>query len=205
VLERTVRELNGYACLELEQIITPKKQIMASRSFGRPMTEIEPIAQAISSHIARGCEKLRQQHSVCQFLTVFIRTNPFQTQIPQYRQSKTIPLIQPSHNTFWLCKLGKQLLSEIFQPGFHYHKAGIMLSELSPEHQVQTNLFSNENQPTHLKQQRLMSVIDQINQQYGKHCLYLANRGTQKSVWAMQRNAMSSRYTTRWQELLSVH
>lgn len=35
VLERTVRELRGVSCLDLEEVAPPKQQIMSSRSFGQ--------------------------------------------------------------------------------------------------------------------------------------------------------------------------
>lgn len=92
VLERTVRELNGTGCLDLEEMAPPKQQIMASRSFGQSVEDLPTLKEAVAAYTSRAAEKLRQQACVAGALTVMIRTNPFKPEAPQYQRTVTVPL-----------------------------------------------------------------------------------------------------------------
>lgn len=205
VVERTVRELNGESCLSLETVAADKKQIISSRSFGHALSDYDLVEQAVVNYTMRAAEKLRRQHSVCQYLSVFIRTNPFQD-IAQYRQSYTISLIYPSDNSILLSKLSRRALRKIWQPQFAYHKAGVILSEVSPKGALQTDLFAeNPMYSGNPKQDALMQVMDQLNRNYGRSRIFLGAQGIpEKNQWQMKRNLMSPRYTTRWEELKTV-
>jgi DNA polymerase V len=99
VLERTVRELRGISCLSLEEVVPAKQQIMVSRSFGHyAYTEAE-LASSLSAYTARAAEKLRKQRCVAGALTVYLRTNPFKPETPQYQRNVTIPLAEPTADT----------------------------------------------------------------------------------------------------------
>lgn len=206
VVERTLRELNGESCLSLEQVQSAKKQIISSRSFGSLITDYKLIEQAVISHTLRAAEKLRQQKSVCQYMTVYIQTNPFKQNLPQYRNSHTLPMIYASDNSILLAKLAKRALHKIWQPQFFYHKVGVMLSEITPKGPLQTDLFAeNPKYSGNDKQDRLMSVMDKINQVNGKGTVFIGSQGIQqKAPWQMSRKLMSPRYTSRWDELLEV-
>lgn len=206
VVERTLRELNGESCLSLEQVQSAKKQIISSRSFGTLITDYKLMEQAVVSYTIRAAEKLRKQNSVCQYLTVYIQTNPFKQTLPQYRNSYTLPMIYASDNSILLSKLAKRALNKIWRPGFAYQKAGVMLSENTAKGPLQTDLFAaNPQYSGNDKQDRLMSVMDQINQTNGKGTVFIGSQGIQqKAAWQMNRNLMSPRYTSRWDELLVV-
>lgn len=206
VVERTVRELNGESCLAFEEVLQNKKQIISSRSFGKLVIDYQLMQQAVTSYAVRAAEKLRRQNSVCQYITVTIQTNPFKQELPQYRNSYTLPLIYASDNSILLVKLAKRALNKIWRPGYHYQKAGVMLSDITLKGPIQEDIFApNPTYSGNDKQDRLMSVMDQINQLNGKNTLFLATQGIQqKSQWQMNRNLMSPRYTSRWDELLVV-
>lgn len=141
VLSRTVRELNGVSCLSLEAVTPPKQQIMASRSFGSLVVDIEDLREAVAHHVSRAAEKLRFQGDEAGAMTVMIRTNPFKASEPQYRRTVTLPLFTPTSDTLHLIAVAHRILDDLFRPGFAYHKAGVMLSELRPTTARQADLF----------------------------------------------------------------
>lgn len=202
VLERTVQELNGLACLELEQVPAKKKQIISSRSFGQVVTELTDMRQAIAQHASRAAEKLRAEEQQANVLTVFIQTNRFKTDQPSYSNSATGQLPNPSNDSRVLSQLAMQLLQGIWRDGYHYNKGGVMLADFYEQSSNQPSLFDDMTQEYRSK--KLMAVVDQINES-GLGRVTLARQASQKtSTWAMKREHLSPAYTTRWSDLPKV-
>lgn len=196
VMEKTIRELNDIVCIELEDIKEPNKQILHSRSFGKRVTELFELEEALTSFTTRACEKLRKQESVTNSVYVFIRTSPHNDK-KQYANGVHIPLLQPTDNTFVINNAVLLGLKTLFRNGYDYQKAGVMLCELSSKHLVQETLFTDEFGKSQ------MSVIDSINTKMGRDTVKLGSAGI-KQDWKMKSHYMSPRYTTRWDELLTV-
>ncbi len=188
VLERTVRELNGESCIELEEIPPTKKQIVCSRSFGVKVTQFELLREAV-------CE-----YAKAKVLTVFIRTSPFKDNEPQYSNSASGELLIPSCDTRDFIELASHLLKRIWKDGFRYAKAGVMLSDFYDPGMFQPGLFDEVS--TRSNSQQLMSVLDTINQS-GAGKIFFAGQGTKKD-WSMKREHLSPAYTTRWDQLPRV-
>lgn len=202
VLERTVMELKGVSCLELEETIPDKKQIVSSRSFGQRIGAFEHLADALAYHATRAAEKLRAQHSVAGALTIFIRTNPFALKEPQYQRSITIPLPQATQDTREFVKWAGRGLRRIYRKGFAYAKAGVMLSEIRPAAFVQTDLFGSVNHVSE-RADTLMELMDDINRRWGRGMLRTASEQAE-GIWKMNRGNLSPRYTTSWNGLPPV-
>jgi DNA polymerase V len=198
VLERTVRELNGISCLSLEAVAPNKQQIISSRSFGAYVYDLPALAEAVAVYVGRAAEKLRRQGSLAGMLQVYIRTNPFKDNAPQYQRSLTIPLPEASDDTPRLIRAAHWGLRRIYKPGFAYQKAGIALLDLRPRAQAQRGLFSNNE-----NRAELMQVMDRINATYGSGTLRSAAEGVRQG-WKMKRERKSPAYTTQWNELLEV-
>lgn len=199
VLERTVRELNGEPCIPLEEQAPPKQQIVCSRSFSKRIFKLEELSESISSYMTRASEKLRHQHSRAQLVNVFIRTSPF-SNTPQYSCGASLPLPHPTCDTRVLVKAAKAGLNAIYQPGFAYAKAGVMLSDIFESTYDQTDLFSPAIDT--VKSQQLMKTVDKINRRFPKG-LVLASSGFQQS-WQMARSHLSPDYLTAWSDLPPV-
>jgi DNA polymerase V len=195
---RTVMELRGISCLALEDAAPPKKGIVCSRSFGRPVSSLDELSEAVASYAARGAEKLRGQGGAASFLTVFIATNRFVPEDPQYSNGVTVPLPAPSSYTPLMIRTALQLLGRIYRPGFRYKKAGVMFSGIVPQWDRQLDLFRPVRETE--RQQRLMRVMDGVNREMGRDSLYFASQGIARA-WGMRRAYLSRRYTTRWDEL----
>lgn len=131
VLARTVLELRGIACLALEEVEPPKQQLIASRSFGRPVTSRQALSEAVAWHVSRAAVKLRRQDSLCGALQVFLRTNPFRPDVPQYRNAALVRFATPTADTGRLIAGAQRVVAYLYRPGFAYHKCGIILFDLS--------------------------------------------------------------------------
>ncbi|MDW2307264.1 MULTISPECIES: translesion error-prone DNA polymerase V subunit UmuC [Vibrio] len=200
VLERTVRELNGDSCIELEEIPPAKKQIVCSRSFGVKVTHFELLREAVCEYATRATEKLRKEQQQAKVLTVLIRTSPFKDNEPQYSNSASGELLIPSCDTRDFIELANHLLKRIWKDGFRYAKAGVMLSDFYDLGMFQSGLFDDVS--TRSNSQQLMSVLDTINQN-GAGKVFFAGQGTKKD-WSMKREHLSPAYTTRWDQLPRV-
>ena len=196
-LQRTVLELRGIACLPLEPIPPPKKHIICSRSFGRPVTALEDLRQAVVIHASRAAEKLRQQQGAAQGIEVSIQSSPFK--VPFYGRTAHIPLAVPSADSRVLVKAALQGLEQIYRPGWAYIKAGVELVVQPPDAGRTEDLFAAPD----ARAEPLMRTLDAINARMGPGTLRLAAGGT-KPTWGMRRQRMSAAYTTRIKDLPQV-
>jgi DNA polymerase V len=197
VLARTVEELRGVPCLQLEDFAPPKQQIMTSRSFGGPVTELAELREAMTAHATRAAEKLRAEGQLAGEVQIFIRTSPFKPDAAQYSGALQLRLTEPTDDTLRLVKAACFLLQRIYRPGFIYQKAGILLSELQPATLNQGQLF---NAVDVARRSRLMTVMDRLNRDMGRGTLFLAGAGIGRNGRMRQGNR-SPRYTTHWAEI----
>ncbi|MDH4235007.1 MAG: Y-family DNA polymerase, partial [Gallionella sp.] len=201
VLERTVAELNGVACLELDDVIPPRQQIICSRSFGVPVTLLPYLEQAVIAYTTRAAEKLRSQHSLAGGIQVYIRTNPHKANAPQHQPAMLLPLLEPTDDTRLLCRAALSALRQIYRSGYAYQKAGVMLTETIAASARPRTLFDDV--AAQQKSTVLMATLDRINRHMGSGTVQLLGEGIDKS-WSMRRGSMSQRYTTEWDELAVV-
>lgn len=201
VMERTVRELRGEPCFEFEEFAPVKQEILCSRSFGERVTEYDAMRQAISSYASRAAEKLRGEHQYCRFISAFVKTSPFALNEPCYSNSASVKLLTPTQDSRDIISAATRCLDRIWKEGHRYQKAGVMLGDFFSQGVAQLNLF-DDNAPR-ADSEKLMEVLDQLNAKNGRGTLYFAGQGIQQE-WAMKREMLSPRYTTRFSDLLRV-
>lgn len=199
---RTVMELRGISSLQLECMTPTRQQIICSRSFGTPVTQLVELQQAITSYITRAAEKLRSQSSLSGAVHIYIRTNPHRQKDAQYNQGMTVTLMESSCNTLRLVQAGLWGLLRIYQPGYRYIKAGVILMDLTPVGMQQAALFMDRMMDEDAA--ALMQTVDLINRKMGKDSVFLAGAGIEKN-WRMKRGNKSPCYTTEWLELAETH
>ncbi|MEI7457616.1 MAG: Y-family DNA polymerase [Nitrosomonadales bacterium] len=199
-LARTVAELNGTACLSLEEYTPPRAQIICSRSFGIPVTHLADLEEAVIAYTSRAAEKLRRQHSVACCVHVAIRTNPNQIKAPQYQPSLTLALAEPSDDTRVLCHATLAGLRQMYRAGYAYQKAGITLSGIINDRP--RSLFDDIEMQQ--KSATLMATLDLINRRMGSGTIQLLGEGIKKN-WAMKRGNVSPRYTTELSDIALAH
>ena len=196
VIEKTQRELQETQCIELQEVPPDKKQIVSSRSFGQMVTELEVLQDALSTFVANACVKLRKQNGHSAMIQVFLQTNRFRNDLPQYMPSLAIQLPQHTNDTMVVNRWASYLCERMYREGYHYKKAGIMLSEISPVTFYQADFL----EPAVSSDTRLMKALDSLNERYGRGTVKVSTQGAYKS-WQMKSERKSPSYTTNWDEL----
>lgn len=200
VLERTVRELQGMQCIDLDDAPAPKKQIACTRSFGQAITELVPLVEAVSEFASRAAEKLRRQGGLASQLLVFCHTSPFRPG-PRFNRSIVVPLRRPTADTGELVSAAAASMRRIYKPGYKMAKAGVMLLDLVPGGVLQGEVDLEEKD--HRDRTRLMVALDALNQRYGKGTVHSANTGgtNKRQAWVMKQERRTPQYTTRWEDV----
>lgn len=196
-------ELRGITCLPLEIKRPPKQQIICAKSFGKEIETEEDLQEAVSTYMARAAEKLREQESLAGRISVFLRTNGFDEEAPQYTNEFTIDLLYPTAFTPELMKQALAGLHAIYRAGYRYKKAGVSLSKITPLPVIQPDLFGEVSLIEHYRQDHLMAIVDALNSIFGRDTLFFAVQGVART-WKMRQVRLSSRYTTSWDELVLV-
>ena len=200
VVERTVRELQGTPCITLEEAPPDRKSIMASRSFGRMVTSLDELAEAVTTHTARAAEKMRGQSLATARMVVFIQTNQFRPQDKQHAAEQAIQLPVATSDTGKLNSAALRALRAIYRSGHHYKKAGVMLLDLVSASVVQGGLFDR---PDSVKSAARMRAVDGLNRRFGRDTVTFAASGVARG-WKLRNDFISPRFTTDWDELLRV-
>jgi DNA polymerase V len=198
---RLLKELQGEACLQTA-LPQEKKNIAFTRSFGKAVTCSDFLRQAVTVYASKAAEKLRQQNSVAGAITVFAHTNRFSL-AEQYFKSTTIELPVATDSTLELVKVASASIQGIYKAGIQFNKAGVILSDLRPNKNIQIDLFQKS---TALEHKGLMHAMDSINKMWGDDVIKVAaaGMGQQQKEWQMLNQMRSPRYTTHINELLKV-
>lgn len=196
---RLKHELEGKPTLDLEEPKN-KKMIATTRSFEKAMTKLEDISERVATYTASCSEKLRKQGSHCNMIMVFVQTNYFRKDQPQYSRNIVINTDFPTNSTIELNHYAQVGLKAIFREGYHYKKAGVIVMGLTPNNETQLSLFNTSN-PKH---QPLMSVIDKMNKSYGTNKVKFANQSLGRQ-WKMKQEKLSKSFTTRIDEIITIN
>ena len=209
VIERTWRELNGEDCVPNEEM-AKKKSICTSRSFNGMITDIDGLRTHVSNYAARCAEKLRQQGTVASIVGVFLNTNAFREDLPQYWNFQEMRLVTPSSSTVTIVKAANEVLQKLYRQGYHYKKAGVIVMGIGPNSPIQQDLF-DINAEQFEKMKRLDAVIDRINKVNGTETIVLGSQQyTQKDgkgkanvfANAIKHDFKSKNPTTRWSDII---
>lgn len=198
-LEKTVRELQGQPCINLDDAPGPKQQIACTRSFGKPVHQLGPLIEAVSEFAGRAGEKLRKQNCLATELLVFMHTSPYRPG-PQCSRSVVVPLRRPTDDTLALAKAAAEGMRFMYVAGYQFIKAGVILVDLQPASVQQRELdLSDPNEPPATRDRsRLMAAMDLINTRFGKGTVHsggTGNPGTNR-VWTMKQERRTPAYTT---------
>lgn len=199
-MERTARELRGVSCIGFNKGPPPKEAICSSKMFGVRQTELPPIREALAAYVARAAEKLRGQNSLCSTIQVGLQTQLADRNGPRYADAVTLSLPSPTDDTREILAVAQRGLGQIYRPGYPFSKCSILLMNLSQRGELTPDLFAPK---PRCGAERLMAVIDQINCREGRDTVRIG-RVPAEPVWAMRREMLSQRYTTRWDEIIGV-
>lgn len=199
-MERTARELRGLSCIGFSDGPPPKEAICSSKMFGVRQTELPPIREALAAYVSRAAEKLRSQASLCSTIQVGLQTQLADLDGPRYANAITLALPAPTDDTREILALAQKGLGQIYRPGYPFSKCSILLMDLSQRGELTPDLFAPK---PRFGAERLMEVVDQINKREGRGMVHIG-RVPAAPAWAMRREKLSPRYTTRWDEVIGV-
>lgn len=199
VLARLCLELQGISCLKLE-VEHEKYSMTSSRSFGCTIRSDEELMQTLATHLSKLCRKLRLQERLTGLITVFISSSRHSSE--RYHNSMSIALERRTDDTFYLLSKVRMMLKAIYKPGIEYKKSGILIGDFEHKKGEQQQLLSRK--ITGFKQEKLLKVIDTVNNKFGPTAIKSASCGV-KQRWKMKSTCQSPHYTTRWEDLALVH
>jgi DNA polymerase V len=196
---RLKHDLEGQPTIDFEKVAN-KKMIATTRSFEGMLTNYEDVKERISTYAVSCSEKLRRQHTNCSMITVFLHTNGFRKDLPQYYRTIAIKTEYPTNSSFDLIKYANVGLKAIFKKGYHYKKAGIIVMGLTPENEKQYTLFTSE-KPKH---EPIMTIVDRLNKAYGNNKIKFGSQSLGRQ-WKMKQEKLSPRYSTNINDIIKVH
>lgn len=200
VMQRMVLELRGIPCLALEEVVPDRKNIVASRSFGRAVETRREMEEAVSAYASRAAQKMRRQNLASARVLVFLETNGFRPQDAQYQASKLIELPVATADTGKLIAAAQRALALVWRKGYRYKKAGVMLLDLVSSSKVQAGLFDAADDS---RSKARMKALDGLTARYGRDIISYGSTDRSRA-WKMKRGNLSPRFTTCWDELLAI-
>ena len=195
---KTVSELREISCLDLEETSATRKSCCTTRSFGKPLINLEDIEQAVTTFARRATERIRGENLIASTVSVFLRTNPFDRN-RYYSNSSTTTLSYPTYDTVQIVKTALQLTKIIFRENYKYKKAGVLLSGFYEKGTETKDLFSE----ARYRSPKLMSAVDQINERYGSDTIQIATE-CQIGKWKQKRKNCTQSYTTQLDNVLLI-
>jgi len=200
---RLIKELNGIPCIPMKDPLETKKMIATTRMFGKPAFALSDIKEAVATYTSRAAEKLRRQYCAASSIQVFVVTNGRRNALYEYNPQSRYQyatFAKPSSDTTELIRYALPLAEKLYEPGFKYLKAGIILGGLVPDNSIQANLFVNER----MNQKKfLMEAMDNINFSHRDDMVKYLASGLKRN-WKMRQELRSKRFTTRWEELYEI-
>ncbi|RSQ24250.1 DNA polymerase V subunit UmuC [Acinetobacter baumannii] len=189
VMARTVAELQGISCIEIEHTPQTKQQIIASRSFGSRVTELEDLKEAISMYAQDACSRLRDDSLLCGCIIAFVQSNPFDPNVPFYNKSISYTFPEPTDSALDFVKASTIMLTHIFKEGVKYKKCGVILTCLEPKSGHTYDLLTDFE--TIEKKEKLMKTLEGVHQKYGKKKLGVGPCFIPGRTWSMSRDKLS--------------
>ena len=198
---QTWLELNGIPVIDTSEVVR-RKTICTSRSFGDMVSDLASLKAAVASFSASCANKLRADGSAGKTVSVFLYSNRFREDLPQYNNTASVSLLLPTSDTMELTQAALRVLSAIFHPDILYKKAGVIISDIVSATPMQTDLFDT----IHNRQERnsLMNTTDRLNHRYGLKTIRLAVEGTERQAWMVKSDHRSPNYLTDITQLLTI-
>ncbi|MFL1425391.1 DUF4113 domain-containing protein [Acinetobacter baumannii] len=201
VMARTIYELQGISCIEIEHTPPSKKQIVASRSFGGRVTELTDLKEAISMYAQDACKRLRDEGLLCGCMIAFVQSNPFDANVPFYNKSITGSFSEPTDCAVDFVKAATRMLNDIYKEGIKYKKCGVVLTCLEPKSGHTYDLLTDFKQIE--KKECLMQAMDDIHSKFGKKKIGVGPCFVPNRNWSMSRDKLS-RNPFSFNELITI-
>jgi DNA polymerase V len=201
VMQRTVMELQGVSCIELEQAAPTKKQIISSRSFGARVTDIESLSEAMSDYLQNAVKRLREDESLCGCVIAFAQSNPFDKNRPFYNKSISIGFAEPTDCAAVMNRAVMKRMNELFQEGIEFKKCGVILTAIELKSTYIYDLLSDSTQIE--KNERLQEALEKVKVRFGDKKLAIGPCKMHGRAWTMSRQNLTQNYFS-WEGMLRI-
>ena len=201
VMQRTVMELQGQSCMELEHAPEPRKQIVASRSFGEKITALDDLKEALAKYVQDAVKRLRAEKALCGTVIVFVQSNPFDRHVPYYGKSVSIDLAEPTDSVTMLVRIALQLLQQIYKKEVIYKKCGVILTDMLDKQHYIPALFADHERIKN--NESLMQTYEQIQQRFGKTKTAVGSCYLPERKWSGKQESLSRNYFS-WDGMLKI-
>ncbi|KJV45931.1 DNA polymerase [Acinetobacter indicus] len=201
VMQRTVMELQGFSCIELEQAVPTKKQIISSRSFGARVTDIESLSEAMSDYLQNAVKRLREDESLCGCVIAFAQSNPFDNKRPFYTKSISIGFPEPTDSAAVMNRAVIKRINELFQEGIEFKKCGVILTAIEPKSTYIYDLLSDSTQIE--KNESLQEALEKVKARFGDKKIAIGPCKMHGRAWAMSRQNLTQNYFS-WEGMLRI-
>lgn len=198
---QTWLELNGKPCIDTSEVVL-NRTVCTSRSFGNMVSDLTSLKASVATFAGSCASKLRGQDAGASEVTVFLCSNRFREDLPQYGNSATFPLFAPTSDTLEITRVALRIVEQIYKPGIMYKKSGVIVSGIKPLTHIQTDLFDPIQ--NRIGRCRLMKAVDAINHRYGLKTIQLAIEGEKRQSWKVKSEHRSPNYLTDLNEILTV-
>ncbi len=202
VMKRTVLELQGTACIELEETPPTKKQIMSSKSFGQRVTDIDSLSEAMSDYLQTAVKKLRGEKSLCGCVIAFAQSNPFDTKKPFYNKSVTIPFSEPTDSAAEMNKAVMKIMKSIYKEGIEFKKCGVILTAIEPKSSYINDLLADHKSIE--KNEKLQETLEKAKKRFGDKKLAIGPCKMKDRNWSMSKERLTQNYFS-WDGMLVIN
>lgn len=202
VMQRTVMELQGISCIEVESAPATKKQIISSRSFGARVIDIQSLSEAMSDYLQNAVKRLREDESLCGCVIAFAQSNPFDKNRPFYNKSINIGFAEPTDCAAVMNRAVMKRMNELFQEGIEFKKCGVILTAIEPKSTYIYDLLSDSTQIE--KNEKLQSALEQVKVRFGDKKIAIGPCKMHGRAWAMARQNLTQNYFS-WEGILRIN
>lgn len=202
VMQRTVMELQGISCIEVESAPATKKQIISSRSFGARVIDIQSLSEAMSDYLQNAIKRLREDESLCGCVIAFAQSNPFDKNRPFYNKSINIGFAEPTDCAAVMNRAVMKRMNELFQEGIEFKKCGVILTAIEPKSTYIYDLLSDSTQIE--KNEKLQSALEQVKVRFGDKKIAIGPCKMHGRAWAMARQNLTQNYFS-WEGILRIN
>lgn len=198
---QTWMELNGIPCIDTSEVVR-NQNICTSRSFGEMIGDLDLLKASVATFASSCANKLRGQRAGAKSVTVFICSNRFREDLPQYCNAASASFLVPTSDTIEITNAAMRILEAIYLPGIMYKKSGVIVNDIEDMSCVQGNLFDPiKNRP---ERANLMKALDNLNHRYGLKTVQLAVEGEKEQPWKVKCEHRSPNYLTNIDEILTI-
>jgi DNA polymerase V len=196
--KQLVLELNGTSCHGFSPEHNPRKSIMRGRTFGEETSDFSVIEAAIANQAVAAAQRLRRNHSVVGYASVYIATSRHK---PGYvGRLASASFATPTADSGHIAAALVEALKTIYQPGLKYYRGIVLLPELLPDRALQLDLLGQVDHRESANSRRRMAAVDELNSRYGTGAVRFAAEKL-SSHWLPKHQLRSQRYVSDWSEL----